>query len=527
MAWIAGVGLTPFGRQPGMTALEWQTRAALQTMDDAGVTRREVDGVLVGYATTLGHLMPANLLAEHLGLRPEIAFGMSAGGATGLAMVAQAAHLVDAGAASCVLVVAGEDRASGQSTDTSMRTLSQVGHRESEVPVGATVPAYYALLASAYLHRHGLGPNSLAPLAVQMREHATLHPGAHFRTPIAVEDVLASPAVADPLRLLDCCPVSDGGAAVVVVPESRSPRDLRIAGLGQAHRHQHLSEADLGDTGARRSASAALARASIGVEDIGIAGIYDSFTITLALLLEEIGLAAPGQAGRLADEGRFGHRGEMPVNTHGGLLSYGHSGVAGGMAHLAEVVRQLRGEAEDRQLERPLRWGFVHADGGVMSAHVSAVLEAAGAREAGRTRTPQAAAASPAPGTSGHDDPAQPADWTEGVPALLVSSCGACQHRWYFPRGFCPVCGSDDVHRSRSLGAGSVVAVSTVHRFPTSGGGGQAPFAIALVDLDDGVRVLGRCGLDTRVGDRVVARFGGDDAAVTLRPFFSTSAAPA
>lgn len=524
MAWIAGVGLTPFGRQPGVTALEWQTRAAVQAMGDAGVTRREVDGVLAGYATTLGHLMPANLLAEHLGLRPEIAFGMSSGGATGLAMVAQAAHLVDAGAARCVLVVAGEDRASGQSTNTSMRTLAQVGHRENEVPVGATVPAYYALLASAYLHRHRLGPESLAPLAVQMREHATLHPDAHFRTPIVVEDVLASTAVADPLRLLDCCPVSDGGAALVVVPQSRSPRDLRIAGLGQAHRHQHLSEADLGDTGARRSATAALAGASIGVQDLGIAGVYDSFTITLALLLEEIGLAPLGQAGRLAGDGHFGRRGKIPVNTHGGLLSYGHSGVAGGMAHLVEVVTQLRGEAEHRQLDRALRWGLAHADGGVMSAHVSAVLEATGGQADSRTRTPQPSAASRGPGMS--DDPVQPADWTEGVPALLISSCGACRHHWYFARGFCPECGSNDVHRSTSLGAGSVVAVSTVHRFPTPGDGRQAPFAIALVDLDDGVRVLGRCGLDTRVGDRVMAQFG-DDAAVSSGPFFATSAAPA
>jgi acetyl-CoA acetyltransferase len=376
MAWISGAGLTPFGRQPGRTALEWQTEAARRAMTDAGVTRREVDGLLTGYATTLGHLMPANLLAEHLGIRPDVAFGMSSGGATGLAMLAQAAHLVDSGAASAVLVVAGEDRASGQTTDTSMHTLAQVGHREYEVPTGATVPAYYALLASAYLHRHGLGAERLAPLAVQMRRHAELHPGAQFRKPVAIADVLASPLVADPLRLLDCCPVSDGGAAVLVVARPGSPRDVRVAGLGQAHLHQHISEADLDDTGARRSAGRALAAASVDLADIGIAGVYDSFTITLAMLLEEIGLAAPGEAGDMAAEGFFDRSGRLPLNTHGGLLSYGHSGVAGGMAHLVEVVCQLRGESGPRQVDRPLNWGFVHADGGVLSAHVSAVLEA-------------------------------------------------------------------------------------------------------------------------------------------------------
>ncbi|MGD9987636.1 thiolase family protein [Pseudonocardia sp.] len=377
MAWIRGAGLTAFGRLPGRDALGWQAHAARLAMADAGVRPADVDGLVVGYATTLGHLMPANLLGEYLGITPHVALGASVGGATGLAMVAQAAALVDSGAASTVLVVAGENRASGQSTQTSTDTLAQVGHHRYEVPIRATVPQYYALLASAYLHEHRLDPrDGLAPLAVAMRTHAARHDGAQFRKPVTVADVVASRPVAEPLHLLDCCPISDGGAAVVV-GAGGGARDVEIAGTGQAHLHQHISEADLHESGARVSARRALSAAATDVADVDVFGIYDSFTITLALLLEELGLAEPGRAGAAAAEGRLDLDGSTPVNPHGGLLSYGHCGVAGGMAHLVEVVSQLRGEAWGRQVDGA-RQGLVHADGGVMSAHVTAVLRRAG-----------------------------------------------------------------------------------------------------------------------------------------------------
>jgi acetyl-CoA acetyltransferase len=151
---------------------------------------------------------------------------------------------------------------------------------------------------------------------------------------------------------------------------------VRISGVGEAHRHQHLSEADLDDLGAGRAAQAALRRAGRTLADIDVAGIYDSFTITLAMLLEEIGLSQPGRAGADAAAGVFDRDGRLPLNTHGGLLSYGHCGVAGGLAHLAEVATQLRGAPGDRAIAHPAHVGLAHADGGVMSAHVSIVLEA-------------------------------------------------------------------------------------------------------------------------------------------------------
>ncbi len=372
-ALLTGVGLTAFGRQPGPDSVEWQVTAADLALADAGVEPASVDAVLTGYSTVDSHLMPANLFAERFGIRPAIAFGMNAGGATGLSMLAQAVELVEVGAARQVLVVAGENRASGQTRETSTKVLAQVGHARYEVPLGGTVPAYYALLASRYLWTYGLGEDALASLPVQMRAHAARKLGAQFQKPITVDDVLESRPIAEPLRLLDCCPVSDGGAAFVVSSSPTSERSLTVAGTGQAHRHQHLSALEAGASGAALAAQRALTDADVTWEDVDVFGVYDSFSITVALLLEELGLAPPGRAGAYARAGAFEVDGRYPMNTHGGLLSYGHCGVGGGMAHLAEVATQLRHERGAAQVAE-CEVGYVHADGGVLSAHVGVVL---------------------------------------------------------------------------------------------------------------------------------------------------------
>lgn len=372
-ALLTGVGVTSFGRQPGPDSVEWQVAAASLALADAGLEPDAVDTLITGYSTVASHLMPANLFAERFGIRPATAFGMSVGGATGLAMLAQAARLVASGAARHVLVVAGEDRASGQTREASTRTLAQVGHARYEVPLGGTVPAYYALLASRYLWTYGLEPDALAAFPVQMRAHAAGTPGAQFQEEITVADVLGSRPVAEPLRLLDCCPVSDGGAAFVVSAAPTGDRSLEIAGTGQAHRHQHLSAMEAGASGAGLAAQRALAEAEVAWEAVDVYGIYDSFSITVTLLLEELGLTPPGRAGAYARAGAFEVDGRYPMNTHGGLLSYGHCGVGGGMAHLAEVATQLRHERGASQVAGA-EVGYVHADGGVLSAHVGVVL---------------------------------------------------------------------------------------------------------------------------------------------------------
>ena len=377
LSWITGVGLTAYGKHPGRDTLDLMSDAAAAALADARLERAQVDGLVCGYSTTMPHLMLATVFAEHFGLKPAYAHAVQVGGATGFALAMLAHHLVDGGVAGNILVVAGENRLTGQSRDSAVQTLAQVGHPAYEVPLGATIPAYYGLVASRYMHEHGHSEADLAALAVLMRRHARLHPGAQFREPITVDAVLASKPIASPLKLLDCCPVSDGGAAFVVSRDRSNDFAVRIIGTGQAHTHQHISAAaSLTQFGAAASAARACDAAGIAITDIDYAAIYDSFTITLTILLEELGLAPRGAAGRLAAEGYFDHDGKLPLNTHGGLLSYGHCGVGGAMAHLAETHLQFTGRAGSRQA-RNTRRALLHGDGGVLSSHVSLVLERA------------------------------------------------------------------------------------------------------------------------------------------------------
>ena len=375
MSWITGVGLLPFGRHEGHDTIDLMSIPAAAALDDAGLVRGEIDGLITGYSTTMPHLMLSTLFAEHFGLSPSYAHGIQLGGATGFAAVMLAHLLVEAGLLRHVLVVAGENRLTGQSRDAAMQTLAQVGHARYEMPLGPTIPAYYGLLASRYLHDTGTTAADLAALAVLMRDNAMAHPGAQFRDRITVADVLASRLIAEPLRILDCCPVSDGGAAIVISRERTGAAGVRIRGAGQAHTHQHISAApSFSQFGAALAASRAGLGDTIALSDIRYAAVYDSFTITLAILLEELGLAPCGGAGRLAATGHFGRDGDMPLNTHGGLLSYGHCGVAGAMAHLVETQLQMTGRAGPRQVQ-DASVALLHGDGGVLSSHVTLWLE--------------------------------------------------------------------------------------------------------------------------------------------------------
>ena len=373
-AWITGVGNTRFGRIDGSQPIALMVEAGGAALESAGTEHGAVDGLLCGYATTLPHLMLADLFAEQFGITPVYAHGVQAGGATGAVMLMLASDLVRSGRCRNVLVVAGENRLSGQSRDQSIQTLAQVGH-PFETRNGTSVPSYYALMASRYCHLTKTTEADLSELAVLMRRHASAHPDAHLRKLITAQDVLDSKPVSTPLKLLDCCPISDGAAALIVSSEPGADTAVQIAGCGQAHFHQHLSAmANVLETGAAAAAVRALDEAGMTLADIELLAVYDSFTITLAMLLEEIGFAPRGRAGALARDGIFGATGNLPLNLHGGLLSFGHSGVAGGMVHMVEAVRQLRGEAGARTVPDVSR-AFIHADGGIMSAHVSIVLE--------------------------------------------------------------------------------------------------------------------------------------------------------
>ena len=376
MSFITGVGLTSYGKHEGSSSLDLMSKAAELAIADAGLKRSEIDGILCGYSTVSPHIMLATVFAEHFGIQPSYAHAVQVGGATGLAMTMLAHHLVDAGVAKHVLVVGGENRLTGQSRDASIQALAQVGHPDYEVTLGPTIPAYYGLVASRYMHEYGVTQEDLAEFAVLMRAHALTHPGAQFHEPITVADVMASKPVAMPLKLLDCCPVSDGGAAFVVSREPTSGRPAfacaaarRRIPISTSRRRRALSE-----LGAEIAIAKAKAASGLAISDVRYAAVYDSFTITLAMLLEDLGLAGRGEAAARVRAGHFGRDGAMPLNTHGGLLSYGHCGVGGAMAHLVETHLQMTERAGARQV-RDASIALLHGDGGVLSSHVSMFLE--------------------------------------------------------------------------------------------------------------------------------------------------------
>src|ERR1700741_3762380 len=243
MSFVTGVGLTSYGKHDGSSSLDLMSKAAQLAIDDAGLKRAEVDGILCGYSTVSPHIMLATVFAEHFGIRPSYAHAVQVGGATGLAMTMLAHHLVEAGVVKHMLVVAGENRLTGQSRDASILAWAQVGHPPYEVPLGPTIPAYYGLVATRYMHEYGVTQEDLAEFAVLMRAHALTHPGAQFHEAISVADVMASKPAALPLKLLDCCPVSEGGAGFVVSSEPINAAQVRIRGCAQAHTHQHVTAA--------------------------------------------------------------------------------------------------------------------------------------------------------------------------------------------------------------------------------------------------------------------------------------------
>ncbi len=375
MSFITGVGLTAFGKHEGSSTLDLMSVAAEQAIADAGLKREEIDGLVCGYATTMPHIMLATVFAEHFGIRPAYCHAVQVGGATGMAMTMLAHCIVDGGVARNVLVVGGENRLTGQSRDASVQALAQVGHPAYEVPLGPTIPAYYGLVASRYMHEYGVTEEDLAEFAVLMRDHAATHPGAQFHERISVADVMASKPVASPLKLLDCCPVSDGGAAFVVSREPTSSFGVKVRGCAQAHTHQHITAAPaLSEFGAEIAIARAKENSGLAIADVRYAAVYDSFTITLAMLLEDLGLAARGEAAARVRAGYFGRDGAVPLNTHGGLMSYGHCGVGGAMAHMVETQLQMTGRAGNRQV-KDASIALLHGDGGVLSSHVSMFLE--------------------------------------------------------------------------------------------------------------------------------------------------------
>jgi acetyl-CoA acetyltransferase len=228
------------------------------------------------------------------------------------------------------------------------------------------------------MHAYGTTSEQLAAVAVACRKHASLNPAAQMRQPITIDDVLNSKMIAHPLHLLDCSLVSDGGAAIVMTSAERAKnfknKPVYILGVGEGHSHEHISQArSLTTSAAKEAGERAYAMAGLGPKDIDVAELYDCFTPVVVIELEDLGFCPKGEGGRFVEGGRIELGGELPVNTHGGLMSHCHPGHPGSLFSITEAVHQLRSECGPRQVKEA-EISLVHGQGGIMSTHCTMIL---------------------------------------------------------------------------------------------------------------------------------------------------------
>jgi acetyl-CoA acetyltransferase len=354
------------GRSPvGLMAV-----AAKRALDDAGLTVADVDGL---FTSSSYYAMPTLTLGEYLGVRPRFVDSTGIGGCSFIAHLAHAAAAIEAGLCEVALVAYGSTQRSDRG-----KLVSMAEWLPYEQPYGLIHPvSAFGMIAHRHMAEYGTTSEQLAQVAVSAREWALRTPDAPYREPLTVDDVLASPMIASPLHKLDCCLVTDGGGAVVVTSAERA-RDLRadpvyLVGAGEAQNHRHVSQMpNLTATAAADSAARAFAMAGIDHGAVDTVHLYDAFTISLLILLEDLGFCPKGEGGAFVGEGRIGPGGSLPVNTNGGGLSYCHPGMLG-MFLLVEAVRQLRGQAGDRQVPGA-RVSLVHGMGMTLAAHATAIL---------------------------------------------------------------------------------------------------------------------------------------------------------
>ena len=340
-----------------MSVLGLQLRAAVRAIEDAGLNNRRIDGIMPFPGIGTAEEFAANLGAENL----RFAATLHMGGAAPVASLEAAAAAVTSGLADYVLILAGWNGYSGRRTREVVSTqVSSIPGgaiaRDFYIPHGLTAPPqWYALMARRHMHEFGTTPEQLGAIAVAMRRHAQLNPQAVMRgRPMTLEDYLASPMIADPYRLFDCCLETDGAAAAVVTTTVRA-RDLKqqpihIMGVaaGQPYPADEITNrSDIFRAGISVAAPEAFAMAGVGPGDMDFAEIYDCFTFEVLQQIEEMGFCKRGEGGAFVESGRIELGGELPTNTHGGLLSEAH---VLGMSHIVEAVRQLRRQAGERQV---------------------------------------------------------------------------------------------------------------------------------------------------------------------------------
>ncbi len=381
---VVGAGMTTFGVHD--TPLqELFGEAAFEALDDAGVETTDVEALyfgnaMSGQAENDTHLGPK--VASHVGMAGVPVQRFEDACATSANAFKNAVQAVEAGVHDVVLV-GGVERCTpetGNDTAAMTRIFASASHRQYEQPAGLTFPGVFALLTKRHMHRYGTTEEQLAHVAVKNHGNGALNPRAHFGKETTVEEALDGPVVADPFRLMDCCPFSDGASAVVVTSEAYADSyvaPVDVAGVGHAtdvvpiadKATPHVTQA------ARDAAAEAYEQAGVGADGMDFAEVHDCFTGAEVLASEALGLVEDGEGGVAAEEGRTARDGDVPINPSGGLKAKGHPIGATGTAQIVELVEHLRGEAGERQIEGAER-AVAHNLGGDAATTVVSVMEA-------------------------------------------------------------------------------------------------------------------------------------------------------
>lgn len=366
---IAGIGHTPFGKLPGRDPLSLNVEACRAALGDAGVAKDVIDAVLVKYPTSTFTSMYGQTVAEALGIQPAVGGVWDQGGAANISMIAYAAMAIDAGQCDVALVTFADNPRTGT------RQAYQRGWGDDAVHGWFGTPAGYAMIAQRHMQEYGTTSAQLGAIAVACRAHGAANPDAQLQAPITVDDHQRSRWIVEPLRRDDCCLVSDGGAAVVVMSAQRAkqlgvPDPVPILGFGQGQTSwEVVQRPSLTGTAASVSAAKAFAMAGMGPADVDVAQIYDCFTITVLLTLEDYGFCPKGVGGKFVEDGALHVGGVLPLNTSGGLLS--ETGMPG-MQLVLEGVRQVRGASANQVPGAST--AVVSNQGGIMHTHSTLIL---------------------------------------------------------------------------------------------------------------------------------------------------------
>ncbi|MFH0896444.1 MAG: thiolase domain-containing protein [Candidatus Bathyarchaeota archaeon] len=379
---IVGIGATSFGEHWGKGLRELVSEAGFTAAGDAGIRGKEIEFIVVGNMSGgmfVGQEHVAALVADFLGLNPTPAVRVEAACASGAVALRQG-YLAVASGMYDLVAVGGVEKMTDVQGSLATSVLAGAMDTEWEAYFGATFPGIYAMIAQRYMHEYGLTREQLAKVAVKSHYHASFNPLAHFKNRITVDDVLNSPLQADPLRLFDCCPVSDGAACLLLTSLDRAKKytdtPIVIEACTQASGTLSLFERrDICTIDATvEAAKQAFQQAKLAHKDIDIIEVHDCFTIGEILALEDLGFCKKGQAGKMYDNGQTYVGGTLPVNTDGGLKASGHPVGATGVKQVVEVTKQLRGDAEKGRQVRGAEIGLAHNVGGSGATAVVTIL---------------------------------------------------------------------------------------------------------------------------------------------------------